>query len=92
MTRTETHSYCCLFLSEKFLNFSHEKKKKYLAELNSRCRGLYQRPGLGQYGSCQYPWTINNRSVETFIGPDFIVYSDATRALLCHKEPAQASY
>ena len=21
---------------------SHEKKKKYLAELNSRCRGLYQ--------------------------------------------------
>ena len=43
--------------------FSHEKKKKYLAELNSRCRGLYQRPGLvSQYSSCQYPWTINSRS------------------------------
>ena len=47
---------------------SHEKKKKYLAELNTRCRSLYQRPGLGQsglsqYGSqmCQYPWLLNNR-------------------------------
>ena len=25
---------------------SHEKKKQYLAELNSRCLGLYQRPDL----------------------------------------------
>jgi len=56
---------------------SHEKKKKYLAELNSRCRTLYQRPGLnqshhshsqytrGRYADntqlCHYPWELNNR-------------------------------
>jgi len=52
---------------------SHEKKKAYLAELNSRCRTLYQRPGLsqshysraGRYAEnsqlCHYPWELNNR-------------------------------
>ena len=46
---------------------SHEKKKKYLAELNSRCRTLYHRPGLAhslssQYSTaCQYPWSLNPR-------------------------------
>jgi len=46
--------------------FSHEKKKKYLAELNSRCRSLYQRPGFGHSNLSQcsaggYPWLLNNR-------------------------------
>merc|ERR1719471_2724381 len=45
---------------------SHEKKKKYLAELNSRCRSLYQRPGFGHSNLSQcsaggYPWLLNNR-------------------------------
>ena len=52
---------------------SHEKKKRYLAELNSRCRGLYQRPdfsclsqhsgpwgecGTSQHHLCSQPWQL----------------------------------
>merc|ERR1719209_1820487 len=37
---------------------SHEKKKKYLAELNSRCRGLYQRPELSSLSQHSAAWSI----------------------------------